>query len=194
MCLLLGSLHAQSIAASRVEHALSEVASSLSSFVPRPGPQKAWVLQVQIWLLLAEIYITMEEFEWASACVQEATGIYPLSHQVMFMRGLIYEQKKAFTEARQWYQNAVAINPTHVRSLQHLGLVYHYLDCQRLAEKTLRDAAKMDPNSCLTWYNLGLVLESLGEHEGASDCMLTALEVESCRPILPFSIIPLTFE
>lgn len=80
-----GSLHAQSIAASRVEHALSEVASSLSSFTPRPGPQRAWLLQVQIWLLLAEIYIEMDEMNWAASCIQEATSIYPLSHQVMFM-------------------------------------------------------------------------------------------------------------
>lgn len=79
------SLHAQSIVASRVEHALSEVASSLSSFTPRPGPQRAWLLQVQIWLLLAEIYIEMDELNWASACVAEATAIYPLSHQVMYM-------------------------------------------------------------------------------------------------------------
>ena len=68
-----------------MEHALSEVASSLSSFTPRPGPQRAWLLQVQIWLLLAEIYIEMEELNFATACVQEATAIYPLSHQVMYM-------------------------------------------------------------------------------------------------------------
>ncbi|KAK6631736.1 hypothetical protein RUM43_013800 [Polyplax serrata] len=188
------SLHAQSIAASRVEHALSEVASSLSSFTPRPGPQHAWVLQVQIWLLLAEIYIEMDELHGASACLQEATSIYPLSHQVMYMRGLLHEKKREFNEARQWFQNAVAINPTHVKSLQHLGLIYHYLGYHRLAEKTLRDAARIDPNACMTWYNLGIVLEAMGEYEGAGDCMVTALDVETCSPILPFTIIPLTFE
>ncbi|KAL0275543.1 UNVERIFIED_CONTAM: hypothetical protein PYX00_003362 [Menopon gallinae] len=188
------SLHAQSIAASRVEHALSEVASSLSSFTPRPGPQRAWLLQVQIWLLLAEIYMEMEEMHWAASCIQEATAIYPLSHQVMFMKGLLHENKGEYHDARQWFQNAVAINPTHVKSLQHLGLIQHYLGCQKLAEKTLRDAARIDPNSYITWYNLGKVLESLGEHEGATDCLLTALDVENRSPILPFTMIPLTFE
>lgn len=87
-----------------------------------------------------------------------------------------------------------------------------------MAEKTLRDAAKIDPNSHQTWYkyniltfkqflyrtkginytyyryNLGKVLESLGEVEAASDCMATALEVETTNPILPILSIPVTFE
>lgn len=80
-----GSLHAQSIAASRVEHALSEVASSISSFMPRPGPQRAWLLQAQIWLLLAEVYLEMGEVSSAAASVHEAAVIFPLSHNVLYM-------------------------------------------------------------------------------------------------------------
>ncbi|KAJ4428145.1 hypothetical protein ANN_24159 [Periplaneta americana] len=188
------SLHAHSLAASRVEQALSEVASSLSSFTPRPGPQRAWLLQLQIWLLLAEIYLSLEQVSAATACIQEATSIFPLSHHIMYMRGLVHEYKQEFTEAKLCFQNAVAINPTHIKSLQHLGLIYHYLGSQRLAEKTLRDAARIDPASHQTWYNLGKVLESLGEFDTASDCMATALEVEISNPILPFSSIPLTFD
>lgn len=51
------SVHAESVAASRVEQALSEVASSLSSYQPKPGPHQAWLLQIQIWLLTAQLYI-----------------------------------------------------------------------------------------------------------------------------------------
>ncbi|PNF24650.1 hypothetical protein B7P43_G18222 [Cryptotermes secundus] len=189
-----GSLHAHSLAASRVEQALSEVASSLSSFTPRPGPQRAWLLQLQIWLLLAEIYLSLEQVPAAMACIQEASSIFPLSHHIMYMRGLVHEYKQEFVEAKLYFQNAVAINPTHIKSLQHLGLIYHYLGSQRLAEKTLRDAARIDPASHQTWYNLGKVLESLGEFDTASDCMATALQVEISNPVLPFSSIPLTFD
>ncbi|XP_049781839.1 tetratricopeptide repeat protein 7B-like isoform X2 [Schistocerca cancellata] len=188
------SLHAQSLAASRVEHALSEVASSLSSFTPRPGPQKAWLLQVQIWLLLAEIYLSVDNIPEAVECIQEAQNIFPMSHNIMCMRGLLHERKKEFSEAKLCFQNAIAINPTHTKSMQHLGLVYHYLGNQRLAEKTLRDAARIDPSSYQTWYNLGCVLESMNEFDSASDSMATALEVETTNPILPYSSIPLTFE
>lgn len=78
------SLHAHSLAASRVEQALSEVASSMSSFTPRPGPQRAWLLQLQIWLLLAEIYLALEQVPAAAASIQEATTIFPLSHHIMY--------------------------------------------------------------------------------------------------------------
>ncbi|KAK9502249.1 hypothetical protein O3M35_011053 [Rhynocoris fuscipes] len=78
------SLHAHSLAASRVEQALSEVASSLSTFTPKPGPQRAWLLQLQIWLLLAELYLSLKQISSAAACLQEATNIYPLSHHIMY--------------------------------------------------------------------------------------------------------------
>ncbi|XP_033190579.1 tetratricopeptide repeat protein 7B isoform X1 [Bombus vosnesenskii] len=188
------SVHAQSLAASRVEQALSEVASSLSSFTPKPGPQRAWLLQLQVWLLLTEVYLVLDQPNGAVLSLQEATNIFPLSHHIMYTRGLLHEYKLEYMEAKQCYQNAVSINPSHIKSLQHLGLIYHYLGSQRLAEKTLRDAAKIDPNSHQTWYNLGKVLESLGEVEAASDCMATALEVETTNPILPILSIPVTFE
>ncbi|GFG28700.1 hypothetical protein Cfor_05984 [Coptotermes formosanus] len=188
------SLHAHSLAASRIEQALSEVASSLSSFTPRPGPQRAWLLQLQIWLLLAEIYLSLEQVSDATSCIEKASSIFPLSHHIMYMRGLVHEHKQEFVEAKLCFENAVAINPTHIKSLQHLGLIYHYLASHRLAEKTLRDAARIDPASHQTWYNLGKVLESLGEFSSASDCMAAALEAEISNPILPFSSIPLTFD
>jgi len=145
------SLHAHSLAASRVEQALSEVASSLSSFTPRPGPQRAWLLQLQIWLLLAEIYLSLEQVSDATSCIEKASSIFPLSHHIMYMRGLVHEHKKEFVEAKLCFENAVAINPTHIQSFQHLGLIYHYLGSHRLAEKMLRDAARIDPNSHQTW-------------------------------------------
>ncbi|XP_026676754.1 tetratricopeptide repeat protein 7B-like [Diaphorina citri] len=55
------SVHTHSLIAAKVEQALSDIASSISSFAPRPGPHKAWQIQLQIWLLLAEIYLTLDQ-------------------------------------------------------------------------------------------------------------------------------------
>lgn len=84
-CLEIGSLQAHSIAASKVEQALSEVASSMSSFSPRPGPQRAWLLQLEVWLLLAELYLSLDQLPAVQQCIQEATQIFPLSHHIMHM-------------------------------------------------------------------------------------------------------------
>ncbi|CAG9768543.1 unnamed protein product [Ceutorhynchus assimilis] len=188
------SLQLQNTAASRVEQALSEVASSMSSFSPRPGPQRAWMLQVEVWLLLAELYLSLNQLADVQQCIQEAMQIYPLSHHIMHMKGLLHMRKEEWTEAKVCFQNAVAINPLHVKSLQQLGLVYHYLGLQGLAETTLREAAKIEPHNTVTWYNLGKVLEALGEYEKASNAMATALMEEKNNPILPFNSVPLCFE
>ncbi|XP_044258625.1 tetratricopeptide repeat protein 7B isoform X2 [Tribolium madens] len=188
------SLQLHNTAASRVEQALSEVASSLSSFSPRPGPQRAWMLQVEVWLLLAELYLALDQPTDVQQCIQEATQIYPLSHHIMHMKGLLHMHKQEWPEAKLCFQNAVAINPQHVKSLQELGLVYHYLGLQGLAETTFREAAKIDPKNHITWYNLGKVLEALGEYEKASNAMATALMQEKNNPILPFNSVPLCFE
>lgn len=78
------SMHAQSLAASRIEQALSEVASSLSSFTPKPGPQRVWLLQLQIWLLLTEVFLVLDKPDAATLSLQEATNIFPLSHHIMY--------------------------------------------------------------------------------------------------------------
>lgn len=82
---IVGSLQAHSVAVSKIEQALSEVASSMSSFNPRPGPHRAWLLQMEVWLLLSEIYLTLDQPADVQQCIQEATQIYPLSHHIMHM-------------------------------------------------------------------------------------------------------------
>ncbi|XP_063614857.1 tetratricopeptide repeat protein 7B-like [Penaeus indicus] len=114
------SVHAESVAASRVEQALSEVASSLSSYQPKPGPQQAWLLQIQIWLLTAQLYLKTDQINEAAQCLQEASSIFPMSHHILFMKGLLHEKKNEFYEAQTCYQNALAINPYHLKSLRHL--------------------------------------------------------------------------
>ncbi|XP_069961157.1 tetratricopeptide repeat protein 7B-like isoform X7 [Cherax quadricarinatus] len=188
------SVHAESVAASRVEQALSEVASSLSSYQPKPGPHQAWLLQIQIWLLTAQLYIKTDQLTEAANCLQEASSIFPMSHHIMFMKGLLHEKKHEFHEAQTCYQNALAINPYHLKSLRHLGVVYHYLGRERLAEKTLMDAIRIDPHDHHSWETLGEVLVSLGQLEASSKCLQTAIDIESKSPILPFSSIPFCYE
>lgn len=57
----------------------------MSSFSPRPGPQRAWLLQLEVWLLLAELYLSLDQLSAVELCIQEATQIFPLSHHIMHM-------------------------------------------------------------------------------------------------------------
>lgn len=43
------------------------------------------MIQLKVWLLLADIYLSMGQPNEAMFCIQEASQIYPLSHQIMYM-------------------------------------------------------------------------------------------------------------
>uniref|UniRef100_A0A673C0W0 Tetratricopeptide repeat protein 7B n=1 Tax=Sphaeramia orbicularis TaxID=375764 RepID=A0A673C0W0_9TELE len=185
-----GSVHATSIAASRVEQALSEVASSLQSSAPKQGPLHPWMTLAQIWLHAAEVYIGMSKPAEASACTQEAANLFPTSHNVLYMKGQIAELRGNIDEAKRWYEEALSINPTHVKTMQRLGLILHQLQRYSLSEKVLRDAVQVNSTAHDVWNSLGEVLQAQGNAAAATECFLTALELEASSPILPFTIIP----
>ncbi|KAL8169049.1 UNVERIFIED_CONTAM: Tetratricopeptide repeat protein 7B [Gekko kuhli] len=125
------SIHATSIAASRVEQALSEVASSLQSSTPKQGPLHPWMTLAQIWLHAAEVYIGIGKPAEATACTQEAANLFPMSHNVLYMRGQGAELRGNIDEAKRWYEEALSISPTHVKSMQRL-IVEHTDKCQKV--------------------------------------------------------------
>ncbi|ELT88701.1 hypothetical protein CAPTEDRAFT_175698 [Capitella teleta] len=185
------SIRGETIAASRIEHALSEVASSLNSSVQaKPGPLVMWQRQVQIWLRLTELYLRLGKLDCAQNSIQEATSIHPISHALSHMRGRLYEEKEELAEAKACYENAVAINPCHVISLQHLGMVLHKMGNGRMAEKVLRDAVNIDPMSSVSWFTLGRVLETLEDFEASVECLTASVGLEATTPIVPFSELP----
>uniref|UniRef100_A0A8C9TJX6 Tetratricopeptide repeat protein 7B n=1 Tax=Scleropages formosus TaxID=113540 RepID=A0A8C9TJX6_SCLFO len=186
------SVHATSMAASRVEQALSEVASSLQSSAPKQGPLHPWMTLAQIWLHAAEVYIGMGKPAEATACTQEAANLFPMSHNVLFMKGQVAELRGNMDEAKRWYEEALAISPTHVKTMQRLGLILHQLQRYSLAEKILRDAVQVNSTAHDVWNSLGEVLQAQGNDDAATECFLTALELEASSPILPFTIIPRT--
>uniref|UniRef100_A0A7N9C944 Tetratricopeptide repeat protein 7B n=1 Tax=Macaca fascicularis TaxID=9541 RepID=A0A7N9C944_MACFA len=185
-----GSVHATSVAASRVEQALSEVASSLQSSAPKQGPLHPWMTLAQIWLHAAEVYIGIGKPAEATACTQEAANLFPMSHNVLYMRGQIAELRGSMDEARRWYEEALAISPTHVKSMQRLALILHQLGRYSLAEKILRDAVQVNSTAHEVWNGLGEVLQAQGNDAAATECFLTALELEASSPAVPFTIIP----
>ncbi|XP_014048755.1 tetratricopeptide repeat protein 7B isoform X1 [Salmo salar] len=184
------SVHATSMAASRVEQALSEVASSMQSSAPKHGPLHPWMTLAQIWLHAAEVYIGMGKPAEATACTQEAANLFPMSHNVLFIRGQVAELRGNVDEAKRWYEEALSISPTHVKTMQRLGLILHQLQRYSLAEKILRDAVQVNSTAHDVWNSLGEVLQAQGNAAAATECFLTALELEASSPILPFTIIP----
>ncbi|TTD62562.1 Tetratricopeptide repeat protein 7B [Bagarius yarrelli] len=184
-----GSVHALSVAASRVEQALSE-ASSLQSSTPKHGPLHPWMTLAQIWLHAAEVYIGMMKPAEAMACTQEAASLFPTSHNVLFMKGQVAELRGNLDDAKRCYEEALAISPAHIRSMQRLGVILYQLQRFSLAEKVLCEAVQLCSSSHSGWRSLAEVLQAQGNMAAASECFLTALQLEASNPIMPFTILP----
>ncbi|XP_015335180.1 tetratricopeptide repeat protein 7A isoform X8 [Marmota marmota marmota] len=183
-----GSRRASSIAASRLEEAMSEL--TMSTSVLKQGPMRLWTTLEQIWLQAAELFMEQRHLKEAGFCIQEAAGLFPTSHSVLYMRGRLAEAKGDLEEAKQLYQEALTVNPDGVDIMHSLGLMLSRLGHKSLAQKVLRDAVERQSTCHEAWQGLGEVLQAQGQNEAAVDCFLTALELEASSPVLPFSIIP----
>ncbi|XP_045405500.1 tetratricopeptide repeat protein 7A isoform X2 [Lemur catta] len=183
-----GSRRASSIAASRLEEAMSELTMPCS--VLKQGPMQLWTTLEQIWLQAAELFMEQQHLKEAGFCIQEAAGLFPTSHSVLYMRGRLAELKGNLEEAKQLYKEALTVNPDGVRIMHSLGLMLSRLGHKSLAQKVLRDAVERQSTCHEAWQGLGEVLQAQGQNEAAVDCFLTALELEASSPVLPFSIIP----
>ncbi|KAM8947283.1 tetratricopeptide repeat protein 7A isoform 2-T2 [Pelodytes ibericus] len=183
-----GSQRASSLAASRLEQAMSEI--TMHSSTQRQGPLQQWITLEQIWLHAAELFMEQHHVKEAGFCIQEAASLFPTSHTVLYMRGKLAEMKGCLEEAKQCYDEALTVNPDGVRIMHSLGLMLRRLGRLNLAEKVLRDAVQIQSTSHEAWNGLGEVLQAQGKHQAAVECFITALDLESSSPILPFTIIP----
>ncbi|KAM9297218.1 tetratricopeptide repeat protein 7A isoform 4-T4 [Morus bassanus] len=183
-----GSQRASSLAASRLEQAMSEI--TMQSSAMKQGPMQLWTALEQIWLQAAELFMEQQHLKEAGFCIQEAASLFPTSHAVLYMRGRLAEMKGNLEEARQLYDEALTVNPAGVEIMHSLGLVLSKLGRRDLAQKVLRDAIRIQTTSHSAWNSLGEVLQAQGKNEAAIECFLTALDLESSSPVIPFTVIP----
>ncbi|XP_038607105.1 tetratricopeptide repeat protein 7A isoform X2 [Tachyglossus aculeatus] len=183
-----GSQRASSIAASRLEQALSEVTVHNSTL--KQGPMQLWTTLERIWLQAAELFMAQRHLKEAASCVQEASSLFPTSHTVLHTRGKLAEMRGRLEEAKQLYDEALTIHPDGQEIMSSLGLILSRLGRQGLAQKVLRDATRVCSTSHEAWNSLGRVLQGQGHSRAAADCFLTALDLEASSPVVPFTTIP----
>lgn len=180
--------------------------------------QQQWRVQANIWLELAELFLEYGKLDYVQQCVEEACGLFPNSHQTLYLRGRLAEirlvefsgrdevalsrgdsdiahqaaqmKKRLVSEAKACYLGALAIFPNHIPTLRHLAVIYEMEGNAKMAEKVLRDLARMEPTDHKCWQELGQVLAEEGRHEEAASCFLTGNALEGCAPVMPFSCIP----
>ncbi|XP_061083820.1 tetratricopeptide repeat protein 7A isoform X1 [Conger conger] len=182
-----GSQSAASLAASRLEQAMSEVSAISSSH--RHGPVHIWATLEHIWLQAGELFLEEGRVKEAQFCAQEAGALFPASHTVLLLRGQLAEARGLDPEAKTLYDEALTIHPAGYRILLHLGKLLVRTGRVSLGEKVLRDAVQAHSTAHEAWSGLGEALQSQGSAQ-APDCFLTALQLEASCPIRPFTVVP----
>ena len=178
------------------QHSGSNISSGLGSGSAATSFQQQLVnMQMQVWILVTELFIKLGQLDEAESCLiencqQQIFGI--LSHQLMYIKGKLCIARGQLNEAKILLQSCISINPRHSSALQQLGLTYHLAGNHMSAEKYLRDSLNCDANCVETWSIMGRVLEKLGDTERAVNCHLTALKLEETESVLPFNIVPRT--
>lgn len=69
---------------------------------------------------IAELFMEQQHLKEAGFCIQEAAGLFPTSHSVLYMRGRLAEMKGRLEEAKQLYKEALTVNPDGVRIMHSL--------------------------------------------------------------------------
>ncbi|KAI2798184.1 Tetratricopeptide repeat protein 7B [Blomia tropicalis] len=154
----------------------------------------SWAFEMQIWLMIVDLFLKLDQITEAETCVNDGavTVFGLLSHQLMYIKGVISKKRGQWYDAKVHFQNAISINPKHAKALQQLGHTYYLLGNQISADKYLKDSLNIDSTLHETWAYMGLVLDAIGEHERACECHLTSLRLEETNPLLSFSLVSRT--
>ncbi|MCP9259481.1 hypothetical protein DINM_002425 [Dirofilaria immitis] len=147
-----------------------------------------FVMKANIWLELAELFLNLDRMEDVRPCIEEASALYPCSHQILYIKGRLLAARAAKCEsaakckylrsdAKASLLGALAIAPSHVPSLRHLARIY-------------RDVVQIDPLHNDSWQALGMILSEDGRFEEALECYSIASALNLSTPLIPFSTLP----
>lgn len=95
-----------------------------------------------------ELFMEQQHLKEAGFCIQEAAGLFPTSHSVLYMRGRLAEMKGSLEEAKQLYKEALTVNPDGVR-------IMHSLVSQRHPQKGPPLPSPLHACKCLAARCLG---------------------------------------
>ncbi|CAF0902547.1 unnamed protein product, partial [Didymodactylos carnosus] len=159
--------------------------SSSSMFTTQP----VYFSLLKIWECLVRYYIKIDKLVEANQCLDEASRLCPLSHQLFYIRGLICDAKRELKLAKQNYNDALAIHPYHFQTLIQMTKLLIEIGNYALAEKYARDAIAVEPANYEPWYLLSLSMEARGEYEHSVDVAATAVHLEENTPLVSYTTI-----
>lgn len=180
-----------SVTLPRTEGTMSEMASTTGSYLTKSSPHRAFISQLHVWILMADLYLSLEQTENALECLSEAASIGPPSCLIFHLQGtIILRNSGTFPEARKCFESALAINPWHAPSHIQIGRMQRKEHCHAEAERHFREALQGDPCCFEAWAALGELYIEKGNDDVAMEYLERARKMETSQPIQPFYNLP----
>lgn len=145
-----------------------------------------FVVQFSFFLISVSLFSVQSHLTpcWCGInCPSPASGHFSLDPRATYAYFTVATYRLSFTEV-------VLVNLNHFSFVFLQALILHQLGRYSLAEKILRDAVQVNSTAHEVWNGLGEVLQAQGNDDAATECFLTALELEASSPVVPFTIIP----
>jgi tetratricopeptide (TPR) repeat protein len=170
---------------------------------------------LDLWLDVGTLFREVQQWDEADACLAEMRKLEPLAPTTLSFEASLAMGRGRAEEAEQLYEKVLSLYPTHATSLRDSGVLllerndarqhqHHHESAPAhahvhahgtanaqllLAEQRLQQAVRQDPMDHVAWLGLGRVLLAKCEHERATECFFTQIELEHTAPVRPFSSV-----
>lgn len=132
---------------------------------------------IQLSLLLAYLYIDLQQWDEAENAFREALKISPDLSEAYNGLGSIYFNKGQVQRAYSMFYQSLKKDSENVEALYNQGIVLRSLGELKEAEQTLGKAVKLSPGHIQALSSLGLTLQELGKLDDAKKAYKKVLDL-----------------
>ncbi|KAI9492654.1 hypothetical protein BDB00DRAFT_873233 [Zychaea mexicana] len=176
-------------------NSLSSIRTLTSPRIPllaRLRQQQAARILSDLWLLSASSFLKLGKMEEALKAIEEAENAdWTSNPRVWCMYGQYMLANGDMEQAIDAFEKSIVTDGNDVDSHVWTARVHIESGDLDVAEGILDSVTKGSGWDCAeAWFYLGRIYQRTSRADRGKECMMYALELESTRPIQPFSVLP----
>ncbi|KAI7864851.1 hypothetical protein BDF14DRAFT_1731500 [Spinellus fusiger] len=154
--------------------------------------QRSQRILSNLWLLSASLYLEQNNLEEARKAIEEAEHVeWTTNPHVWCMLGRLRLAEQNSELAMEAFEKGLVADPADVECKVWLAKIHKENEELEIAEGLLDSVTKGNGWDCSeAWFLLGEIYRETGRLEQTKACFFYALDLETTRPIQPFSILP----
>jgi len=120
-------------------------------------------LPAETWLLVGQLWISIEDYNQAIAALQRALAMNPSLPRVHYFAGLAYLRGEKHAQAAEEFHAELVVNPDDFEAKDNLGFVYLQQSRTEEAAALYREVIAAHPDNATAHYQLGKIFLDRGQ-------------------------------